>query len=191
MAIIVYTTYFEPDNAFYYNFSLVHAFEIFWYSYYNIQPWTVNSLQGCIFFFLQFHQKADYGRNYLVPALSLLNRDIIAALAYKTEVCMYVILKGDLDPLQKTLRLVPIDCCKRKQGLLPVWHQHIQCESPHSQTSPGDRNIYLACFSRGYWGCGSNISPLSTSQKYWLLPSHREGTTYGSRRTDFQTAQET
>ena len=37
----------------------------------------------------------------------------------------------------------------------------------------------------------AKILPLSTSQKYWLLPSHREGTTYGSRRTDCQTAQET
>lgn len=51
--------------------------------------------------------------------------------------------------------------------------------------------IYIFGLLLGGWGCGSNISPLSTSLKYWLLPSHKGGTTCGSRRIDCQTDQGT
>ena len=58
-------------------------------------------------------------------------------------------------------------------------------------TWKSDWNICtLACFY-DVGGCDINILPLSTSLKYWLLPSHRGGTTCGSRRTGCQTDQGT
>ena len=39
--------------------------------------------------------------------------------------------------LKGTLYLIKIDRRKGTRELLPVWHPHIQSESPHSQTLPG------------------------------------------------------
>ena len=76
----------------------------------------------------------NQNRNYLVPALSLLNRDIIAAFAWNKH-HMYI-FGGSLDQVQ-TLTLYKIDFSNIKE--LPVWPQHIECDSRHSRTSPGNR----------------------------------------------------
>ena len=69
-----------------------------------------------------------------MPALSLLNWDIIAAFAGKNH-HMYIFGRS-LKQVQ-TLTLYKIEFSNIKE--LPVWPQHIECESQHSRISTGNR----------------------------------------------------
>ena len=72
-----------------------------------------------------------------------------------------------------------------------LFGSNIYCANLHTPKHHLVIEIYIFGLLLGGLGCGSNISPLSTSLKYWLLPSHRGGTTCGSRRIGCQTVQGT
>ena len=72
-----------------------------------------------------------------------------------------------------------------------LFGSNIYCANLHTPKHHLVIEIYIFGLLLGGLGCGSNISPLSTSLKYWLLPSHRGGTTCGSRRIGCPTAQGT